>query len=159
MWHWRCFPVFPKVDALWTSPDGLEGSSAFRRSGSKGSKGSKGGGIALSGDEYEVSVTGFTFSTIWYDKYSADWLAALASPYPASPDFPRKRGWQRNWIHRGAPRPANPVTCFPPGKVVAPATKGGHFLARQGGCMVFAAKGGIKNGAEGAVPRQRSDTI
>ena len=36
------------------------------------------------------------------------------------------RGWQRNWIHRGAPRPANPVTCFPPGKVVAPATKGGH---------------------------------
>ena len=42
------------------------------------------------------------------------------------------RGWQRNWIHRGAPRPANPVTCFPPGKVVAPATKGGlHFLARR----------------------------
>ena len=70
------------------------------------------------------------------------------------------RGWQRNWIHRGAPRPANPVTCFPPGKVVAPATKGGlHFHARQGGCMVFAAKGGIKNGVEGAVPRQRSDTI
>ena len=70
------------------------------------------------------------------------------------------RGWQRNWIHRGAPRPANPVTCFPPGKVVAPATKGGlHFLARQGGCMVFTAKGGIKNGAEGDVPRQRSDTI
>ena len=34
------------------------------------------------------------------------------------------RRWQRNWIHRGAPRPANPVTCFPPGKVVAPATKG-----------------------------------
>ena len=65
------------------------------------------------------------------------------------------RGWQRNWIHRGAPRPANPVTCFPPGKVVAPATKGGlHFYARQGGCMVFAAKGGIKNGAEGAVPPQ-----
>ncbi len=32
----------------------------------------------------------------------------------------------------GAPRPANPVTCFPPGKVVAPATKGGmHFLERS----------------------------
>ena len=53
---------------------------------------------------------------------------------------------------------AAPPNCG--GKVVAPATKGGlHFLARQGGCMVFAAKGGIKNGAEGAVPRQRSDTI
>ena len=46
------------------------------------------------------------------------------------------------------------------GKVVAPATKGGmYFLARQGGCMVFAVKGDIKNGAEGAVLRQRSDTI
>ena len=64
------------------------------------------------------------------------------------------RGWQRNWIHRGAPRPANPVTCFPPGKVVAPATKGGlHFRRPQGGCMVL-----IYDGAEGAVPRQRSGT-
>ena len=52
---------------------------------------------------------------------------------------------------------AAPPNCG--GKVVAPATKGGISLARQGGCMVFAAKGGIKNGAEGAVPRQRSDTI
>ena len=42
------------------------------------------------------------------------------------------RGWKRNWIHRGAPRPANPVTCFPPGKVVAPATKGEmHCLERS----------------------------
>ena len=47
----------------------------------------EGCGIALSGDEYKVSVTGFTFSVIWHDKHSADWLAALASPYPASPDF------------------------------------------------------------------------
>ena len=92
------------------------------------------------------------------------------------------RGWQRNWIHRGAPRPANPVTCFPPGgkgtgfagsrrrpvnpvtcfppgKVVAPATKGRMYFRRpQGGCMVFAAKGGIKNGAEGAVPPQWNGT-
>ena len=69
------------------------------------------------------------------------------------------RGWQRNWIHRGAPRPANPVTCFPPGKVVAPATKRGEAFPRpQGGCMFFAAKGGIKNGAEGAVPPQWNGT-
>ena len=142
----------------------------------------EGCGIALTGDEYKVSVTDSPFCVIWHDKHSADWLAALASPYPASPDFPRKRGqnktprntllingstvstdycatvevlhrtstvgrskapnlpikalsfcrptelrgWQRNWIHRGAPRPANPVTCFPPGKVVAPAAKGGE---------------------------------
>ena len=45
------------------------------------------------------------------------------------------------------------------GKVVAPATKGGmHFRRPQGGCMVFAAKGGIKNGAEGAVPPQWNGT-
>ena len=54
--------------------------------------GPEGCGIALTGDKYKVSVTGFTFSIIWHDKHSADWLAALASPYPASPDFPRKRG-------------------------------------------------------------------
>ena len=33
------------------------------------------------------SVTGLAFYVIWYDKHSADWLAALASPYPAAPDF------------------------------------------------------------------------
>ena len=52
----------------------------------------EGCGIALSGDEYKVSVTGLAFCIIWHDKHSADWLAALASPFPASPDFPRKRG-------------------------------------------------------------------
>ncbi len=41
---------------------------------------------------------------------------------------------------------------------MAPATKGGISLARQGSCMVLAAKGGIKNGAKGAVPSQRSGT-
>ena len=49
----------------------------------------EGCGIALSGDEYEVSVTDLPFCIIWHEKHSADWLAALASPYPASPDFPR----------------------------------------------------------------------
>ena len=44
------------------------------------------------GDEYKVSVTGLALCVIWYDKHSADWLAALASPYPASPDFPLCRG-------------------------------------------------------------------
>ena len=52
----------------------------------------EGCGIALTGDEHKVSVTGLVLCVIWHDKHSADWLAALASPYPASPDFPRKRG-------------------------------------------------------------------
>ena len=47
----------------------------------------EGYGIALTGDEFKVSVTGLAFSVIWHDRHSADWLAALASPYPASPDF------------------------------------------------------------------------
>ena len=34
------------------------------------------------GNAYKVSVTGFTFSAIWQNKHSADWLAALATPYP-----------------------------------------------------------------------------
>ena len=44
-------------------------------------------------------------------------------------------------------------------KVVALATKGGISIAHRVVVKVFAAKGGIKNGAESAVPRQRSDTI
>jgi len=48
-----------------------------------------GGGFAAI---FKVSVTGLAFYVIWHDRHSADWLAALASPYPASPDFPRKRG-------------------------------------------------------------------
>ena len=40
-----------------------------------------GGGFAA---DYKVSVTGLAFCIIWHDKQSADWLAALASPYPAA---------------------------------------------------------------------------
>ena len=57
-----------------------------------GAFGPEGCGIALTGDEHKVSVTGLAFCIIWYDKHSANWLAALASPYPASPDFPLFRG-------------------------------------------------------------------
>ena len=40
-----------------------------------------------SGNAYKVSVTGSPFCVIWHDRHSADWLAALASPFPAAPDF------------------------------------------------------------------------
>ena len=58
-----------------------------------GAFGPEGCGIALTGDEYKVSVTGFTFSVIWHEKHSAE-LSAFGryTPYPAVPDFPRKRG-------------------------------------------------------------------
>ena len=71
------------------------------------------------------------------------------APWLSTHSAPSKRGWQRNWIHRGAPRPANPVTCFPSGKVVAPATKGGlHFLARRAVVRFFLLpQGSIYTGA------------
>ena len=60
----------------------------------------------LSGNAYKVSVTDSPFCVIWHDRHSADWLAALASPYPASPDFPLFRGQNRflcfpaeTWLH------------------------------------------------------------
>ena len=52
----------------------------------------KGCGIALTGDEHKVSVTGLAFCIIGLDWHSADWLTAFASPYPAAPDFPLCRG-------------------------------------------------------------------
>ena len=48
------------------------------------------------GNAYKISVTGLAFSVIWHSKHSADWLAALASPYPASPDFPLFRGQNKS---------------------------------------------------------------
>ena len=53
---------------------------------------SEGGGLPLCGNAYKVSVTGFTFSVIWHDKHSADWLAALATPYPGCAGLPPIQG-------------------------------------------------------------------
>ena len=44
------------------------------------------------GNAYKVSVTDLPFCVIRYDRHSADWLATLATPYPAAPDFPLCRG-------------------------------------------------------------------
>ena len=45
-----------------------------------------------SGNAYKVSVTGLAFYVIWHDKHSGDWLATLAAPFPAAPDFPPMQG-------------------------------------------------------------------
>ncbi|WP_303002967.1 hypothetical protein, partial [uncultured Dialister sp.] len=55
------------------------------RSGGNSACGANGGGLPLCGNAYKVSVTGLAFYVIWYDKHSADWLATLASPFPAAP--------------------------------------------------------------------------
>ena len=57
-----------------------------------GTFGPEGCGIALTGDEYKVSVTGFAFSVIGRNKHSADWLAALASPLSGYAGLPPQAG-------------------------------------------------------------------
>ena len=105
----------------------------------------EGCGLPLCGNAYKVSVTGFTFSVIWHDRHSANWLAALASPYPASPDFPLFRGQNKTprnilFISISTISTGYSATACG-GKVVAPATKGGlHFRRPQGGCKGFIIK-------------------
>ena len=45
-----------------------------------GAFGPEGGGIALSGDEYKVDVTGLAFCITWHDKHSV--IGSLRSPPP-----------------------------------------------------------------------------
>ena len=39
----------------------------------------EGCGIALSGDEHEVSVTGLALWVIWHDTHAGDWLTAFTT--------------------------------------------------------------------------------
>ncbi len=105
----------------------------------------EGCGLPLCGNAYKVSVTDSPFCVIWHDRHSAGWLAALASPYPATLDFPLFRGQNkapRNilFISISTVSTGYSVTACG-GKVVAPATKGGISIARQGGCKGFIIRG------------------
>ena len=88
--------------------------------------------------------------SVSYGMISILLTGSLRSPPPirAAPDFPLCRGQNktpRNTLFiNGSTVSTGYCATACGGKVVAPATKGGIFLARQGGCMVFAAKGGIK---------------
>ena len=101
------------------------------------------------GNAYKVSVTGLAFYVIWHDRHSADWLAALASPYPAAPDFPPSGGQNktpRNTLFiNGSTVSTGYCATSKRGKGGGASHQGGNAFSRpQGGCMVFAAKGGIK---------------
>ena len=79
--------------------------------------------IALTGNAYKVSVTGFTFCVIWHEKHFADWLAALATPYPGC-----AIGHTFGVRVDGASSPCDcPTACG--GKVVR-STKGGKGLLK-----------------------------
>ena len=73
----------------------------------------------------------------WHQGPEAQWM-------PYAPLRRRRRPLRKYWK-------------APPFEPSEPSSPSG--LVHKGGCMVLAATGGIKNGAEGAVPRQRSDTI
>ncbi len=156
------------------------------RSGGDSACGAEGCGLPLCGNAYKVSVTGFTFSVIWYDKHSADWLATLATPFPAAPDFSTGKRVTRFSGRFASLRivfPCHPcsggrinrsmISCrdmSPWLSIHSPTTKWGkgggashqrgmHFQRPQGGCKSFSRQRRYKKCAEGAVPRQRSDTI
>ena len=131
-------------------------------------KGSEGDGLPLCGNAYKVSVTGFTFSVIWHSKHYGNQPPPVAFPPPFG-----------GWRHHLSPTSGGTIKlryavllmkgllC---GALLSHRTAGGRWCrkAPKGDCIFSPvraavwfsrAKGGIKNGAEGAVPRQRSDTI
>ena len=52
----------------------------------------EGCGLPLRGNAYKVSVTSLPYCVIWLNKHSADWLAALATPYPGCAGLPPQFG-------------------------------------------------------------------
>ena len=77
---------------LWP-PDG--GRLCSLRSGGDSACGAEGGGLPYRAMLIKSALRDLLFCVIGHDKHSADWLAALASPFPASPDFPLFRGQNR----------------------------------------------------------------
>ena len=69
---------------LWP-PDG--GRLCSLRSGGDSACGAEGGGLPYRAMLIKSALRDLLFCVIGHDKHSADWLAALASPFPASPDF------------------------------------------------------------------------
>ncbi|EHO62087.1 hypothetical protein HMPREF9453_01995 [Dialister succinatiphilus YIT 11850] len=78
----------------------------------------EGCGIALTGDEYEVSVTGFTFSAIWHDKHSAVENHTTTPAVRGRSVFPRAKARLSRFYHKRAPsinvrRPQQPSAAEP----------------------------------------------
>ena len=74
----------PSGRRLWP-PDG--GGLCSLRSGGDSACGAEGCGLPSRAMLIKSALRDLLFCVIWHDRHSADWLAALASPYPASPDF------------------------------------------------------------------------
>ena len=72
----------------------------------------EGCGIALTGDEHKVSVTGFTFSAIWHDKHSAVENHTTAPAVRGRSVFPRAKARLSRFYHKRAP--SNKYKCKAP---------------------------------------------
>ena len=77
----------------------------------------EGCGIALSGDEYKVSVTGLAFCVIWHNKHSGDWLTTFATPYTGCAGLPPKSE-TTHYDLCVAGAPSNHIRCASTGKRV-----------------------------------------
>ena len=134
------------------------------RSGGNGPSG-RGLWYRPQGDAYKVSVTGFAFFVIWHDRHYDDEPPSVAPPFGAlRHHLPPAERWDNKAL-KSSLLIIDSIVPPPTGQGGGAShqrrnhQRGNAFPRPQGGCMVLAAKGGIKNGAEGAVPRQRSDTI
>ena len=82
------------VEGLWKKVLRIDG--PFRAQGflSLTALRAEGCGIALTGDEYKVSVTGFTFGVIWHEKHYVDQPPPVAFPplVPYGTTFPPLSG-------------------------------------------------------------------
>ena len=88
---WRLTPQILKKRGAAGAAGCVEGLHRFRSGGDSGSA-AEGCGLPLCGNAYKVSVTGLTFSVTWQNNHSADWLAALATPYPGCAGLPPVQG-------------------------------------------------------------------
>ena len=117
--------------------------------------------IALRAMLIKSALRELPFCVIWQNKHS-DELSAFGryTPYPAVADFPRKRGRiNRSMLSRRDMASLLSIHSAPSkrGKGGGASHQRGNLHRPQGGCMVFrrakpgcpvfAAKGGIKNGA------------
>ena len=155
----------------WTHPIGCEGSEGSEGKVLKMDRPLAGGflsltglwpegcGIALSGDEYKVSVTGLAFCVIWHDKHYVDQPPPVAFPplVPYGTTFPPR--WEACHLILSRLRlPANQVPLPPRSGQGGSHYPSGARLA----CFPSPARAVVKvliyDGAEGAVPPQWNGT-
>ena len=89
------------------------------------------------------------YCIIGHDWHSADWLAALASPYPAAPDFPRKRGQNKT--------PRN--TLFINGSTVSTGYSATVEVLHRTSTVLYTSRGREPGARPGGVSRSQAEPL